>query len=164
MNRVSSLGLRVWVHVVGQAPLCLLLGLLLYPLLNLAFGLTSELMHVWFWTPSYAMVTKALSCREELQWLKKNNYKKVLIETDSLLLVTTVNSSGNYISHLGMIIQDYKDLLQAIPDSSLIFVRRSTNRAAHALARGVGSRSSQGAWVGYPPISLMVVISKELSY
>ena len=77
--------------------------------------------------PMDAMVVKALSCREALQWLKKNSYKKVLIETDSLLLVMTVNRFGNYISPLGLIIQDCKDLLQAITSSSLIFVHQRTS-------------------------------------
>ena len=52
VNWVPGLGLRVWAYVEGQALLCLLLGLFLYPLSNLAFGLGSEPTQVWFWTPS----------------------------------------------------------------------------------------------------------------
>ena len=52
VNRVPGLGLCVWAYVVGRALLCLLLGLLLYPLSNLAFRLASEPTHVWFWIPS----------------------------------------------------------------------------------------------------------------
>ena len=39
--------------MVGQALLCFLLGLFLYPLLNLAFGLVFEPTHVWFLTNQY---------------------------------------------------------------------------------------------------------------
>ena len=48
VNRVPGLGLRVWAYMVNRTLLCLLLGLLLYPFLNLAFGLTSEPTHMWF--------------------------------------------------------------------------------------------------------------------
>ena len=53
VNGVPGLGFRVWTYMVGRALLCLLLGLLLYPLLNLAFRLVSKPTHVWFQTPSH---------------------------------------------------------------------------------------------------------------
>ena len=54
VNRVLGMGLRVLAYVVGRALLCILLGLLLYPLSNLAFGLAFEPTRMWFWTLSIA--------------------------------------------------------------------------------------------------------------
>ena len=74
--------------------------------------------------PVDAIVVEALSCRKALQWLKENGHHKVIVESDGLLLVSAVNSSACYLSPVGLVFNDCKELLQVIPDSSLIFTRR----------------------------------------
>ena len=69
---------------------------------------------------------------------------------------------GSYFSSLGLIIWDCIDLLRTIPDCSVIFARRSSNFAAHFLARGASSESGLGVWVKNPSVSIMDVISCEM--
>lgn len=77
--------------------------------------------------PLEALPAVALSGRAALQWLRNNNYKKVWVESDSLLLVTTVNNDNSYHSTVRLIIQDYKELLKALQDNHLVFTKRSAN-------------------------------------
>ena len=84
--------------------------------------------------PMDALVAEALSCTAALQWLRINNYRNVLLETDSLLLASAVNNPTPYLSSIGLIIQDCKDLLRVILECWISFVRRLANQAAHLLA------------------------------
>ena len=109
-----------------------------------------------------ALVVEALNCRKALQWLKENGFHKVIVESDSLLLVSAVNISACYSSPIGLIFHDCKELFQVIPDSSLFFARRSTKRVVHILSRVTGSLSGYGKWVQNPPSFIRVVISSEM--
>ena len=62
--------------------------------------------------PMNALDAEALSCIAALQWLSRNRYQKVRVESDSLLLVSAVNNSTEYGSLVGLIIQDCKILLE----------------------------------------------------
>ena len=91
--------------------------------------------------PLDALLAEAISCRNALQWLLKNSFQKVIVESDCLLLVSAVNSTANYLFVVGLIFKDCKELLQGLSESSLVFTHRSVSQAAHLLARAVGSRS-----------------------
>lgn len=54
------------------------------------------------------------------------------IETDSLLVVHALRSSMPLASYLGTVIDECKADLMSI---SILFVKRSANKAAHALAK-----------------------------
>ena len=66
------------------------------------------------------------------------------METDCLLLVSTLKGSSTYLNIVGVIIQDCKALLVELSLSSFEFVRRLANIAAHVLAKAAGFESGLG--------------------
>ena len=65
--------------------------------------------------------------------------QRVQIESDCQVLVDAINGPCNYISNIGLIISDCKELMTNIPEFSIVFVKRSVNWDAHLLARATGS-------------------------
>ena len=55
------------------------------------------------------------------------------------MLINAINDPCNYISTVGLIILYCKELMTNIPECSIVFVKRSTNRTTHMLARATGS-------------------------
>ena len=109
-----------------------------------------------------ALMAEALSCMSALQLQKEKGFQKV-VESNSLLLVSVVNNSVCYFSIVGLIFKDCKEVvLQAIPDSYRVFVKRSTNRVAHILARAGSSESGLGVWVQNLSDIIRIVLSLEM--
>uniref|UniRef100_A0A803NUV7 RNase H type-1 domain-containing protein n=1 Tax=Cannabis sativa TaxID=3483 RepID=A0A803NUV7_CANSA len=83
-------------------------------------------------TPELA---EAMGVREALSWLKKKGWNRVTIESDSLTVVQALRSSLPMSSYFGGVISDCKTLLEGVSDVSILFVKRSANGVAHAVAR-----------------------------
>ncbi|KAM6544107.1 hypothetical protein CsatB_008554 [Cannabis sativa] len=83
-------------------------------------------------TPELA---EAMGVREALSWLKKKGWNRVTIESDSLTVVQALRSSLPMSSYFGGVISDCKTLLESVSDVSILFVKRSANGVAHAVAR-----------------------------
>ncbi|XP_060959107.1 uncharacterized protein LOC133030387 [Cannabis sativa] len=83
----------------------------------------------------HAEVVKALGVKEALSWLKCKSWNMVEVETDSLLTVQAIFSKQQMSSVFGLVINDCKILLSSLPNTSLHFIRRSTNQVAHFVAR-----------------------------
>uniref|UniRef100_A0A803Q5E7 procollagen-proline 4-dioxygenase n=1 Tax=Cannabis sativa TaxID=3483 RepID=A0A803Q5E7_CANSA len=81
-----------------------------------------------------AEVVEALGIKEALSWIKSNNWQKVEVETDSLLVVQAIRSDHNMSSTFGLITKDCHALLLSLTDVNLRFIKRSVNRVAHAVA------------------------------
>ena len=107
--------------------------------------------------PMNALDTKALSCKLALQWLARNNFNKVCIESNILFLVSVVKKSNPYATLLGLILHDCKDPLENLSKFYLSFVWRSANQVAHHLTKTVGSISCQREWCYYLPPFLLHV-------
>ncbi|XP_073138127.1 uncharacterized protein [Henckelia pumila] len=83
-----------------------------------------------------ATVAKALSIREALSWLKSLDSSHIIVESDALLVIEALNnSSESDSSRLGLIVHDCKILAGDFSSCQFVFVYRSMNQAAHALAR-----------------------------
>ncbi|XP_062091061.1 uncharacterized protein LOC133797237 [Humulus lupulus] len=80
-------------------------------------------------------VAEAMGVREALSWLKQRSWTHVIIEIDSLLVVQAIRSSISMVSYFGNIVDECKSLLKECQNVSVLFIKRSANRAAHALAR-----------------------------
>uniref|UniRef100_A0A803R262 RNase H type-1 domain-containing protein n=1 Tax=Cannabis sativa TaxID=3483 RepID=A0A803R262_CANSA len=78
---------------------------------------------------------EALGVKEALSWVKGKQWDHAVIETDSKLTVQAVRSSINMRSVFGLLVDDCRCLLQAMPYVSLCFVKCSANRVAHYVAR-----------------------------
>ncbi|KAM6542133.1 hypothetical protein CsatB_006580 [Cannabis sativa] len=76
-----------------------------------------------------------MGVREALSWLKKKGWNRVTIESDSLTVVQALRSSLPMSSYFGGVISDCKTLLEGVSDVSILFVKRSANGVAHAVAR-----------------------------
>ncbi|KAM6576521.1 hypothetical protein CsatB_028358 [Cannabis sativa] len=82
-----------------------------------------------------AAVIEALGIKEALSWIKTKNWDYVVVETDSLVTVQAIRSSQTVGSTFDLIIQDCRSALFSLPNVHLYFIKRSTNRAAHYVAR-----------------------------
>ena len=91
-----------------------------------------------------ALSVEALCCRAVLGWLKQWGMQRVEIESDCQVLVDAINDPCGYISTVGLIISYCKELMTNILECSIVFVKRSANRAAHLLARITGFMSEIG--------------------
>ncbi|XP_062076048.1 uncharacterized protein LOC133780194 [Humulus lupulus] len=78
---------------------------------------------------------EALGVREALSWLKGRNWMQAVIETDSVLVVQALRSNITMDSYFGCVIEDCKVLWKDLSYVSILFVKRSANGAAHALAK-----------------------------
>lgn len=72
------------------------------------------------------------------------------IESDYVGVVSAINSNVDLSSLLGNIVSDYKFLLRTLENIRVQFVKRSTNVAAHTLAKTSRSWPSLYVW-GYTP-------------
>ncbi|XP_031116510.1 uncharacterized protein LOC116020169 [Ipomoea triloba] len=104
---------------------------------------------------------EAVSIREALSWIKEMDIGDVDIKTDSQLVFYAL-SSEPFNNSFGFLIDDVKEAASQIHDVVFCFVRRSANRAAHALAREAVSESSCGEWLISPPLFLVNIIASDL--
>ena len=94
---------------------------------------------------------KALSCREALLWIKDKGLANIIFESDSQLLVRAINTPIFYSSTMSLILQECIYLLNNLNGCAITFANRSTNQAAHELAKVVVSLSDLGEWSCTPP-------------
>ncbi|KAM6569095.1 hypothetical protein CsatB_017080 [Cannabis sativa] len=81
------------------------------------------------------IMAEAVGIKETLNWIKSKGWRDVIVETDCLNVVNDINSNKPMISPYGFVIHDCKALLVDLLSVSIVFVKRSANKVAHALAR-----------------------------
>ena len=89
------------------------------------------------------LLAKALSYMEALSWIKALNLNKVIVETDSLMLIQAFSDSVDNFFYFGSIMGDCQILAQNLIDVSLVHVRRLANLTAHSLVKVVCFESDQ---------------------
>ncbi|KAL8131281.1 hypothetical protein AgCh_007272 [Apium graveolens] len=82
-----------------------------------------------------AAMAEAVVIKEVISWIKRTGCSKVVVESDSLIVVQAIRSKTPMVSPLGQVVQSCRDMLAELNTVSLFFVKRSANMAAHALAR-----------------------------
>ena len=82
---------------------------------------------------------ESLSCQEALLWIKDKGLANIIFKSDSQLLVRVINMPIFYSSTVGLILQDCMYLLNNLNGCAITFANRSTNQAAHKLAKVVVS-------------------------
>lgn len=83
------------------------------------------------------------------------------IEVDALQVHQAINSSDFY-SPFGYIISNIKEAGSLFSDIRFLFVKRSVNRAAHAIAREAVFMSGPGEWHTIPPSFVASIISDDI--
>lgn len=73
--------------------------------------------------------------------------EKVLIEADSQIAFNALNRDELDSSSFGLVIDDYKLLVNNIKQCQALFVRRSANGVTHCLARATNFVSNQECWM-----------------
>ena len=86
----------------------------------------------------------------------------MIVEMDAEIICRALNSEGTDASPFGLIIVDCKFLFCSFIDISFCFVRRSANKAAHALTKAAYSMSEVIYW-DFCPEFLSIVIDFDLS-
>ncbi|KAM6600830.1 hypothetical protein CsatA_020439 [Cannabis sativa] len=80
-------------------------------------------------------LAEIIGIREVLSWLKNNPFQSAVIETDSLVCAAAIRSAETLISAFGLVVDECKNSFNSLSNVSLVFVKRSANRAAHFIAR-----------------------------
>ncbi|KAL8154779.1 hypothetical protein AgCh_000219 [Apium graveolens] len=77
----------------------------------------------------------AMGIREALSWVKKEQQKNVVIETDCLAVVQWIRNSFVTLSYLGRLVNECRQLFIGLQDQNVMlrFVKRSANNVAHYL-------------------------------
>ena len=108
-------------------------------------------------------LAEALARRETLLWLLQNNFDQVIVESDSLVMISKLNSTPSFLagSLLSVVLGDCLALLCSFTEIKLNHVRRAANNAAHPLAKAVNPSSSliRKEWLHPPFFSMYYLIN-----
>ncbi|VFQ99102.1 unnamed protein product [Cuscuta campestris] len=87
-------------------------------------------------------MAEIMACKEVLSWLKNNGFREVLLFSDCLNLVTSLQegNEASYRSYFGASVDDCLSLMAFFDVITLSFVRRECNSKAHSLARRAGTQ------------------------
>lgn len=102
-----------------------------------------------------AREAEALGIREALSWLKGLQFPCVIVETDCLQVFQALVEEFSGPNGFGLIVDECRALAKSLGEVQFSFVRRSTNLAAHSVARAVGSMSGPQEWNFVPPLWLL---------
>lgn len=75
-----------------------------------------------------------MAVREALKWMKTQGWDHVQLESDCLKVIQSVQNQTS-ISYFDLILNDIRNIAREFCNLSFLFVKRSTNRVAHLLAR-----------------------------
>ncbi|XP_062101909.1 uncharacterized protein LOC133809260 [Humulus lupulus] len=107
-------------------------------------------------------LAEVMGIREALSWIKQKKWSNVTIETDCLLVIQALRSNATMASYFGDIVFECKRLSQVSSNISIVFVKRSANKVAHALARASYIPADRIFKVGDIPSSIMDVLLNEV--
>lgn len=108
------------------------------------------------------VLAEVMGIREALCWIKQKKWSNVTVETDCLLLIQALRSNTNLASYFGDIVLECKRLSQMCRNISTVFVKRSANKVAHALARASYVPADRTFKVGEIPSSVMDVLLNDV--
>lgn len=83
----------------------------------------------------FAEMIKAMASKEALSWIKQENWQQVVVESDCLVVVHVIRSNVPMVSQFGRVVEECRQLLLESNMSSVLFIKWSTNMAAHELVR-----------------------------
>lgn len=76
---------------------------------------------------------ETVAIKEALSWIKDMDWPRVQLESDSLVIIQAIRSKIQMLSPLGSLVHNCRELLND-SNTSLFFIKRSANMAAHASA------------------------------
>lgn len=93
---------------------------------------------------------EAWSLREALEWVRKWRTTKCIFESDAKLLVDAIHGDRGR-SNFDTIVEACSENLEHFEEVSIVFVSRSANSVAHALAQAARSMSGPMEWFDTAP-------------
>ncbi|PON63393.1 hypothetical protein TorRG33x02_276370 [Trema orientale] len=96
-------------------------------------------------------VVEAFNLRHGISCAKDADLGPVLMESNAYNVVSLVNNKTVTSADIGVIIKDVQNLLVSIPGSSVCFVPRSCNSAAHMLVKWSVANNGTFSWQGETP-------------
>ena len=97
-----------------------------------------------------------------VQLCKSLGFQRVHFEGEPKIVIDDVNSPENDWSSKGMLVEDLRKELQAIPQWQMTFTRREGNKAAHALAKWASRNNVTLQWLYTTPECTQDIVRMEL--
>jgi ribonuclease HI len=108
--------------------------------------------------PAAAEATTALSA---VEFCKEVGIQDILLEGDSMLVVTAINDSRPNWLRYGQIIDDVKMVLNSLRKWSSRHIKREANSAAHGLAKYTTRINESQVWLEDAPTCIFEVVNLE---
>ncbi|XP_019154646.1 PREDICTED: uncharacterized protein LOC109151183 [Ipomoea nil] len=100
--------------------------------------------------PYDPLLAEAMAMREVLSWLRENGYSRILVCSDSLVLVSSLKHARSFRTYFGNVLLDCNRLLSAMTRSVVIHVRRGELQDAHVMAKHVNASLARTVWRDLP--------------
>ncbi|KAM6542430.1 hypothetical protein CsatB_006877 [Cannabis sativa] len=108
-------------------------------------------------------LAEIMGIREALSWLKNNQFSMAIIETDSLVCAAAIRSAETFASAFGLVVDECKNSFKSLSNVSIVFVKRSANRAAHFVARHSISLAERMFPINSVPSNLLSILASDCS-
>ena len=109
-----------------------------------------------------AEVIKALAIRRAIRFAIETSFNCVIIESDSLLVVKSIQDTAESTCHIGNIIEDVKLLSKTMKSCEFHHTKREANQVAHTLARNAIKVDSELVWIEEIPQCVSDVIQIDV--
>ncbi|KAM6557292.1 hypothetical protein CsatB_004311 [Cannabis sativa] len=96
-----------------------------------------------------------------INWAARCNLSVNLFESDSLILVNSINSNSNAISSFGDLVLDIKNRLSYLSYVCVSHVKRDANQAAHGLAKHALELDDDCMWFEEIPSTIFSVVVND---
>ena len=115
----------------------------------------------WLYSTSSALVIEAEACCDGLCLaLNMGEIRDMIMETDSLQLVSLWNSRRQQLLEIAVILQDREEMVQSLTSFCFAHVKRSANNVAHLCKQASQSRPSL-LWQDHPPSFLLSSLQSD---
>lgn len=109
-----------------------------------------------------SLLAEAMSCRWALQTILRLGYDRVIIESDSQVLINKIKSRKPGLTYPDLLIADVLSLCASFSVVSFNFVPRCLNTVAHSAARLVVNSSSDRVYLGTFPQGILTLAELDL--
>jgi ribonuclease HI len=107
--------------------------------------------------------SELLACKQGPTLAREAQARKIVLETDSVVVASKLRSEGQDRSVYGSLVEDLKTLLRGFQETTVTLVRRSANGVAHRLAQEGCVNKRCNVWEVVPPDFIVNCISLDMS-
>jgi ribonuclease HI len=111
-------------------------------------------------TVGSALLAEAEGLRDGVRLTPEGITKHIILETDSLELVSLWKNKDKYRSEVTAILRDVEEMLSTMPPAKIIHTQRSANFAAHLCVQHASTCSQSFVW-SFPPSFLLQCLQSD---